>query len=55
MALQLGGVTVEGCWEQVSRMADFRGIFRPELDALVAFLLREGFLFEAGGLLSFGE
>ena len=34
MALQYGAISAERCWEQLSRVPDFRGIARAELDAL---------------------
>ncbi|KJS37538.1 MAG: DEAD/DEAH box helicase [Rhodospirillaceae bacterium BRH_c57] len=53
--LQHGAVSADRCWSMVSRVPDFAGIGRAEYDSLVAHMLREGFLFEAGGLLSMGE
>jgi ATP-dependent Lhr-like helicase len=55
MALQFGGVSVERCWEQISRVPDFRGIARDEFDRVIGHLLREDYLFESGGLLSLGS
>lgn len=55
MALQLGGVSAERCWEQLCRVPDFRGIRREEFDRLIAHLLGDRYLFESGGLLSLGE
>ena len=55
MALQLGAVSADRCWEQLSRVPDFRGVARVEFDALVVHLLAQDYLFEAGGLLSMGE
>jgi ATP-dependent helicase Lhr and Lhr-like helicase len=55
MTLQFGAVSAERCWEQLSRVPDFRAIARPELDVLVEHMRREGYLYESGGLLSMGE
>lgn len=55
LTLQWGALSTERCWEQLSRVPDFAGISRAELDEVVAHMLSEGFLFESGGLLSMGE
>ena len=55
MALQYGAISAERCWEQVSRVPDFRSIGRDEFDAVVEHMKREDFLFESGGLLSMGQ
>jgi ATP-dependent Lhr-like helicase len=55
MTLQFGAISVERVWEQLSRVPDFAGIERAEFQSTVEHMLREGFLFEAGGLLSMGE
>jgi ATP-dependent helicase Lhr and Lhr-like helicase len=55
MVLQFGAVSAERCWEQLSRVPDFRSITRGEFDAVVEHMKTEGFLFESGGLLSMGE
>lgn len=55
LTLQHGAISAERCWEQLSRVPDFRAITRPELDETVEHMKREGFLFEAGGLLSMGQ
>lgn len=55
MTLQFGAVSVERCWEQLSRVPDFRAISRGELDVLVEHMKKEDFLFESGGLLSMGQ
>lgn len=55
MTLQFGAISAERVWEQLSRVPDFADIERAEFDELVAFMTHEGFLFEAGGLLSMGE
>lgn len=54
MALQYGAISAERCWDQLARVPDFRGVARSEFDAVVAHMLKEEFLFEAGGLLSMG-
>jgi len=55
MTLQFGAISAERVWEQLSRVPDFAGIDRAEFQLTVEHMLREGFLFEAGGLLSMGE
>ena len=55
MTLQFGAVSAERCWEQLSRVPDFRAITPDEFDTVIAHMKKEGFLFEAGGLLSMGE
>jgi ATP-dependent Lhr-like helicase len=55
LALQFGGISVEAAWARLACVPDFRGIARAEYEALVEHLLREEYLFEAGGLLSLGR
>lgn len=55
MILQHGGVGRERAWEQLSRVPDFGGVALAEYDDVVDYMLRRGFLFEAGGLLSLGD
>lgn len=55
MTLQFGAISPERCWEQLSRVPDFRAITRPEFDAALDHMKREDFLFESGGLLSMGQ
>lgn len=55
LTLEFGGISQERCWEQLSRVPDFSGIGRDEFDALIDHMLREEYLFAAGGLLSMGE
>jgi ATP-dependent Lhr-like helicase len=50
-----GGISAERCWELLHRVPDFRGIAQDEYSALVEHMKREGYLFEAGGLLSMGQ
>lgn len=54
MSLQFGATSAERCWEQLSRVPDFRGIARAEFDAVIEHMLKDEFLFESGGLLSMG-
>jgi ATP-dependent Lhr-like helicase len=55
MTLQWGAISAERCWEQLSKVPDFRGITRAEFDQAVDHMKREDFLFESGGLLSMGQ
>jgi ATP-dependent Lhr-like helicase len=55
LTLQFGAISAERCWEQLSRVPDFRSIGRAELDVTIEYMKKEGFLFAAGGLLSMGE
>lgn len=55
LTLQFGAISPERCWEQLSVVPDFSGITPDEFDTLIAHMLREGYLFEAGGLLSMGD
>jgi ATP-dependent Lhr-like helicase len=55
LTLQFGAISAERCWEQLERLPDFRGIRGAEFDELIDHMKSEGFLFEAGGLLSMGE
>lgn len=50
-----GGISAERCWQLVHSVPDFRGIEESEYQALVEHMKREGYLFEAGGLLSMGQ
>jgi ATP-dependent Lhr-like helicase len=50
-----GGISAERCWQLVHSVPDFRGIQEDEYQALVEHMKREGYLFEAGGLLSMGQ
>jgi ATP-dependent helicase Lhr and Lhr-like helicase len=50
-----GGISAERCWHLVQSVPDFRGIDEREYRALVEHMKREGYLFEAGGLLSMGQ
>lgn len=54
MTLQYGAVSAERCWEQLSRVPDFKAISRTEFDQVVEHMKTEEFLFESGGLLSMG-
>lgn len=55
LTLQFGAISPERCWEQLAAVPDFSGITPDEFDTLIAHMLREGYLFEAGGLLSMGD
>lgn len=55
LTLQWGAISAERCWAQLSRVPDFRDVTREEFDLVLAHMLREDFLFEAGGLLSMGQ
>ena len=55
LTLQFGAISPERCWEQLSVVPDFSGITPDEFDTLIAHMLWEGYLFEAGGLLSMGD
>lgn len=55
LTLQWGAISQERCWEQLSRVPDFRGITRAEFDRVVEHMKREDYLFESGGLLSMGQ
>ena len=53
--LQHGGVGRERAWEQLARVTDFGGVTPAEYEEVIDYMLRRGFLFEAGGLLSLGD
>jgi ATP-dependent Lhr-like helicase len=55
LTLQFGAISPERCWEQLSVVPDFSGITPDEFKTLIAHMLREEYLFEAGGLLSMGD
>jgi ATP-dependent Lhr-like helicase len=55
LTLQYGAISAERCWEQLSRVPDFRSIARAEFDETVEHMKAEDFLFESGGLLSMGQ
>jgi len=56
LALSLAGdgVSPEDAWTHLSTVPDFRGISREEYDALIAWMLDDGALRLAGGLLVLG-
>jgi ATP-dependent Lhr-like helicase len=54
MTQQHGGISAERCWGMLSRVPDFRGVTHEEYLALIEHMKREGYLLEAGGLLSLG-
>ncbi|MEI9942158.1 MAG: DEAD/DEAH box helicase [Pseudomonadota bacterium] len=49
-----GGISAERCWQLLHQVPDFSGISADEYSALVEHMKTEGYLFEAGGLLSMG-
>lgn len=55
MTQQFGGISAERCWLMLERVPDFQGISKEEYLELVEHMKREGYLFEAGGLLSLGQ
>jgi ATP-dependent helicase Lhr and Lhr-like helicase len=55
LTLQFGAISAERCWEQLSTITDFSGITATEFNILIAHMLKEGFLYESGGLLSMGD
>jgi ATP-dependent Lhr-like helicase len=55
MTQQFGGISAERSWLMLERVPDFRGISKTEYLDLVEHMKREGYLFEAGGLLSMGQ
>jgi len=55
ITLQFGGVTAAACWEQLSRVPDFKDITKVEFEFLVSHMKTEDYLFEADGQLSMGE
>jgi ATP-dependent Lhr-like helicase len=54
MTQQFGGISAERCWPMLPRVPDFHGISKDEYLELIEHMKREGYLFEAGGLLSMG-
>ena len=55
LTLQFGAISTEQCWQQLSVVPDFSGINRSEFDNLIAYMVRENFLFLSQGLLSIGD
>jgi len=55
MTLQLGAITAEAAWQQLSIIQDLSGITRAEYDELIEHLLSEGFLYETSGQLAMGD
>jgi ATP-dependent Lhr-like helicase len=55
LTLQFGAVSAERCWEQLSKVPDFRSVSRAEFDSAIEYMKKEDFLFESGGLLSMGQ
>lgn len=54
MTQEHGGISAERCFQMLQRVPDFRGIAELEYLDLIEHMKREGYLFEAGGLLSMG-
>ncbi len=55
LTLQFGAISPERCWEQLSIVPDFTGITHEEFETLIHHMIREDYLFIAGGLLSMGN
>lgn len=55
LTLQFGAISPERCWEHLSSVPDFSGINYTEFEVLIKHMIREDFLFHAGGLLSMGD
>jgi hypothetical protein len=49
------GISAERCWLMLERVPDLHGVTKDEYLELVEHMKREGYLFEAGGLLSMGQ
>lgn len=54
LTLQWGAISPERGWEHLSRVPDFRGISRAELDEVIAHMTKEEYLLDMGGLLAMG-
>lgn len=55
LTLQFGAISAERCWEHLSVVTDFSGITPEEFHVLITHMLKAGFLYESGGLLSMGD
>ena len=55
LTLQFGAISAEQCWQQLSVVPDFSGIKRSEFEKLIAYMVRENFLFLSQGLFSIGD
>ena len=55
LTLQFGVISAEQCWQQLSVVPDFSGIDLREFERLIAYMVRENFLFLSQGLLSIGD
>jgi ATP-dependent Lhr-like helicase len=55
MTQQHGGISAERCWQMLERVPDFSAIRKEEYLELIEHMKREGYLLEAGGLLSMGH
>jgi ATP-dependent Lhr-like helicase len=54
MALAANGITADEAWEHLTRVPDFQGIHRAEYDRLLTWMLGDGGLRLAGGMLVLG-
>ena len=54
LALAFDGIPFEDAWAQLSRVPDFRGISRPEVERLVGWMLEDESLVLTGGRLVLG-
>ena len=55
LTLQFGTISAEKCWQQLSVVPDFSGIERSEFEQLIAYMVRENFLYLSKGLFSIGD
>ena len=55
LTLQFGAISVEKCWQQLSAVPDFSGINRSEFEHLIAYMVRENFMYLSEGLFSIGD
>lgn len=55
LTLQFGALSPERCWGQLSVVPDFAGISKDEFETLIQHMIREDYLFIAGGMLSMGQ
>jgi ATP-dependent Lhr-like helicase len=54
MSLAHDGITAEAAWQHFAKLPDLAGIHRSEFDRLIAWMLRDGSLFQASGRLLIG-
>ena len=55
LTLQFGTISAEKCWQQLSVVPDLSGIERSEFEQLIAYMVRENFLYLSKGLFSIGD